>query len=108
MTFHPTLDEMRNFSEYIKYMESQGAHEIGIAKVKRLYCHLLSFQFIVVGYLLTIFNNQSYSYMHYFFPSFVKVVPPPEYYARKSRDYSNVEHIVKTPISQLATGRNGT
>ena len=31
--FRPTLDEFRNFSKYIEYIESQGAHEIGLAKV---------------------------------------------------------------------------
>ena len=33
MVFHPTLDEMKDFSAYIEYMESQGAHRLGIAKV---------------------------------------------------------------------------
>lgn len=32
--FHPTLDEMRDFSAYIKFMEDQGAHKIGVAKVR--------------------------------------------------------------------------
>ena len=33
MVFHPTLEEMRDFPAYIAYMESQGAHHAGIAKV---------------------------------------------------------------------------
>lgn len=33
MTFHPTNEEFRNFSRYIAYMESQGAHTAGLAKV---------------------------------------------------------------------------
>uniref|UniRef100_A0A6Q2YGH7 [histone H3]-trimethyl-L-lysine(9) demethylase n=1 Tax=Esox lucius TaxID=8010 RepID=A0A6Q2YGH7_ESOLU len=33
MTFHPTRDEFKDFSRYIAYMESQGAHKGGMAKV---------------------------------------------------------------------------
>jgi hypothetical protein len=36
MVFHPTLAEMHDFSKYIEYMESQGAHHAGIAKVRPL------------------------------------------------------------------------
>lgn len=33
MCFTPTLDEFRDFNKYIAYMEDQGAHRCGIAKV---------------------------------------------------------------------------
>ncbi|KAM3865999.1 lysine-specific demethylase 4A-like [Diretmus argenteus] len=33
MTFHPTVEEFQNFSRYIAYMESQGAHKSGLAKI---------------------------------------------------------------------------
>uniref|UniRef100_A0A673ACZ0 [histone H3]-trimethyl-L-lysine(9) demethylase n=1 Tax=Sphaeramia orbicularis TaxID=375764 RepID=A0A673ACZ0_9TELE len=33
MTFHPTLEEFKDFAKYIVYMESQGAHRAGLAKV---------------------------------------------------------------------------
>uniref|UniRef100_A0A674D661 [histone H3]-trimethyl-L-lysine(9) demethylase n=1 Tax=Salmo trutta TaxID=8032 RepID=A0A674D661_SALTR len=33
MTFHPTTEEFQNFSRYIAYMESQGAHKAGLAKI---------------------------------------------------------------------------
>ena len=34
--FYPTMEEMRNgFSKYVSYMESQGANEVGLAKVRR-------------------------------------------------------------------------
>uniref|UniRef100_A0A8C0X2C2 JmjN domain-containing protein n=1 Tax=Castor canadensis TaxID=51338 RepID=A0A8C0X2C2_CASCN len=33
MTFQPTLEEFSNFNKYIAYMESQGAHRAGLAKV---------------------------------------------------------------------------
>ncbi|XP_036970375.1 lysine-specific demethylase 4A [Acanthopagrus latus] len=33
MTFTPSQEEFKNFSRYIAYMESQGAHKAGMAKV---------------------------------------------------------------------------
>jgi hypothetical protein len=33
MTFRPTFEEFKDFNKYIEYMESQGAHEAGLAKV---------------------------------------------------------------------------
>ncbi|KAG3286387.1 lysine-specific demethylase 4D-like [Ictidomys tridecemlineatus] len=33
MTFHPTMEEFSDFNNYIAYMESQGAHRAGLAKV---------------------------------------------------------------------------
>ncbi|XP_070563071.1 lysine-specific demethylase 4A-like [Ptychodera flava] len=33
MVFRPTLEEMRDFSSYIEYIESCGAHKAGLAKV---------------------------------------------------------------------------
>ncbi|XP_032387160.1 lysine-specific demethylase 4A isoform X1 [Etheostoma spectabile] len=33
MTFYPTVEEFRNFSRYIAYVESQGAHKAGLAKI---------------------------------------------------------------------------
>ncbi|XP_061775815.1 lysine-specific demethylase 4A isoform X2 [Nerophis ophidion] len=33
MTFYPTFEEFQNFSRYVAYMESQGAHKAGLAKV---------------------------------------------------------------------------
>lgn len=33
MVFHPTMEEFKNFSQYIAYMESKGAHNAGIVKV---------------------------------------------------------------------------
>lgn len=43
MTFRPTMDEFRDFNRYVAYIESQGAHRAGLAKVghatPRLLCH---------------------------------------------------------------------
>ena len=33
MVFRPTYEEFKDFSKYIEYMESQGAHKAGLAKV---------------------------------------------------------------------------
>lgn len=33
MTFTPTKEEFKDFSRYITYMESQGAHKAGMSKV---------------------------------------------------------------------------
>lgn len=37
MTFYPTEDEFKDFTRYIEYMESTGAHKAGIAKVMLLH-----------------------------------------------------------------------
>ncbi|XP_038569500.1 lysine-specific demethylase 4C isoform X3 [Micropterus salmoides] len=33
MTFRPTMEEFNDFNQYLAYMESQGAHRAGLAKV---------------------------------------------------------------------------
>lgn len=33
MVFRPTMDEFKDFTKYVNYMESQGAHKAGLAKV---------------------------------------------------------------------------
>uniref|UniRef100_A0A671G8Z0 [histone H3]-trimethyl-L-lysine(9) demethylase n=1 Tax=Rhinolophus ferrumequinum TaxID=59479 RepID=A0A671G8Z0_RHIFE len=33
MTFHPTMEEFKDFNKYIAYVESQGAHRAGLAKI---------------------------------------------------------------------------
>lgn len=39
MVFRPTWEEFKDFGKYVEYMESQGAHKAGLAKVRiwRLY-----------------------------------------------------------------------
>ena len=37
MCFYPTKDEFRDFSGVVKYMETQGAHKYGVAKVSNLF-----------------------------------------------------------------------
>ncbi|XP_067330609.1 lysine-specific demethylase 4A isoform X2 [Channa argus] len=33
MTFYPTAEEFKNFSRYVAFIESQGAHKAGLAKI---------------------------------------------------------------------------
>jgi len=49
MVFRPTWAEFQNFSSYIEYMESQGAHKAGIAKV----CNLKNVLYIGVLFILS-------------------------------------------------------
>lgn len=36
MVFRPTWEEFQNFEKYVTYMESQGAHKAGLAKVSEV------------------------------------------------------------------------
>ena len=38
MTFSPSKEEFKYFNRYIAYMESQGAHKAGMARVSIIYC----------------------------------------------------------------------
>lgn len=38
MTFTPTMEEFKDFNQYLVYMESQGAHRAGLAKVGMFVC----------------------------------------------------------------------
>ena len=35
MVFRPNMEEFKDFTKYVEYMESCGAHKAGVAKV----CH---------------------------------------------------------------------
>lgn len=37
MTFRPTMEEFSDFNQYLVYMESQGAHRAGLAKVDNIF-----------------------------------------------------------------------
>lgn len=39
MVFHPTYEEFKDFSKYIQYIESKGAHKAGLAKVTRIHTY---------------------------------------------------------------------
>ena len=66
MTFRPTLDQMQNFSKYVTYMESQGAHLAGVAKIipppewvprKAGYNNIDDFNVTITNPLKQIFNQ---------------------------------------------------
>lgn len=42
MVFRPTWEEFKNFTNYIEYIESQGANKAGIAKVSPIKTSLQS------------------------------------------------------------------
>eukprot|EP00102_Acyrthosiphon_pisum_P023983 XP_016661193.1 PREDICTED: probable lysine-specific demethylase 4B [Acyrthosiphon pisum] len=69
MVFRPTWEEFQNFSSYIEFMEKQGAHRAGLAKV----------------------------------------IPPPEWTARRKRcDEDDIMSLkIPVPISQVARGNRG-
>ena len=48
MTFRPTVEEFKDFAKYIVYMESQGAHRAGLAKVRNTdaYCEVHATQLL--------------------------------------------------------------
>lgn len=37
MTFEPTWEEFKDFKNYIRYIESMGAHKAGLAKVRSIH-----------------------------------------------------------------------
>lgn len=43
MTFRPTMEEFKDFARYIVYMESQGAHRAGLAKVTHTHTHTAAY-----------------------------------------------------------------
>lgn len=41
MVFRPTFEEFKDFNKYIRYIESCGAHKMGLAKVSNFIDQLL-------------------------------------------------------------------
>lgn len=71
MTFRPTMEEFKDFAKYIVYMESQGAHRAGLAKVRTLrhisssYTHtVVSYHYDSISFILVkffcLFHSSSY------------------------------------------------
>ena len=84
MCFSPTMEEFRDFSGFIEYMEKQGAHNYGVAKV------------LTLGILHNIKNVFK----------FFQIIPPPEWSPATSYDGVD-DFLITTPISQLVTGQQG-
>lgn len=60
MVFRPTWEEFSNFSKYIEYMESKGAHLAGVVKVNILidiqYVFFYYYEFDYYRYKMNIFQ----------------------------------------------------
>lgn len=61
MTFRPTMEEFKDFNKYLVYMESQGAHRAGLAKVGYFLSHLVvldcSYQSMTAFFFFTLSVN---------------------------------------------------
>lgn len=66
MTFRPTFEEFKDFNKYIEYMESQGAHEAGLAKVNFLFAQVKNRIFIekIQGYSTTGMETEDWLVRH--------------------------------------------
>lgn len=57
LTFSPSKEEFKDFNQYIAYMESQGAHKAGMAKVSwDMVLYFFFFFIYIFGYLFIYFN----------------------------------------------------
>lgn len=87
MTFTPSMEDFRDFRRYVAYMESQGAHRAGMAKVD--------------GAALT--PRRSIVPLTRF-P--VQVIAPKGWRPRKTYDDMD-ELVIPAPIQQVVTGQSG-
>lgn len=97
MTFRPTMEEFQDFGKYIAYMETQGAHRAGLAKVLRekRNIHLTLVKIITMLIKVT---------CACFF--LAQVIPPKEWKPRRS--YETIEEmVIPAPIMQVVTGQSG-
>ncbi|MGH0165165.1 UNVERIFIED_CONTAM: hypothetical protein FKN15_048875 [Acipenser sinensis] len=85
MTFRPTMEEFKDFNKYLVYMESQGAHRAGLAKV-----------IPPKGWK----PRRSYDDIDDL------VIPPKGWKPRRS--YDDIDDLViQAPIQQMVTGQSG-
>lgn len=80
----------QNFSAYIEYMESQGAHKAGLVKV----------------YNKHKVTNQNPQCSKNLLP--LQVIPPKEWVPRKSGyDIDKIDLTIPAPITQIVSGKQG-
>lgn len=48
--FRPTWEEFKHFDKYVEYMESQGAHKAGLAKVRYFFNNIKHIQISTKDY----------------------------------------------------------
>lgn len=66
MVFRPTWDEFKDFSKYVQYMESKGAHRAGLAKVtkEKLTLQIRPCQQINIFVCLQSINNDFFAFIN--------------------------------------------
>lgn len=57
MTFRPTVEEFKDFAKYIVYMESQGAHRAGLAKVRTTHTHTYTYSHTYTHIFYAVFHS---------------------------------------------------
>uniref|UniRef100_A0A7R9E2A8 [histone H3]-trimethyl-L-lysine(9) demethylase n=1 Tax=Timema monikensis TaxID=170555 RepID=A0A7R9E2A8_9NEOP len=131
MVFRPTYDEFKDFSSYVAYMESQGAHKAGLAKVGNRV--LTAVRSSLESSLMESMGNTGpggpkimvfrptydefkdfSSYVAYMESQgahkagLAKVIPPPEWKPRKNGyDIKNIDITIPAPICQVVDGKPG-
>ena len=85
MVFSPTYEEFQDFPAFIAYMEEQGAHHCGLAKVN-----------LCVDRFDRLLDGLACA----------QVIPPKEW--RPCENYDGVDKFnIDTPVSQLVSGQQG-
>lgn len=88
MVFRPTWEEFKDFKKYILYIESQGAHKAGLAKVSYNNCE-------------TFLNPCEITLP-------LQIIPPPEWKPRKEGyDVDKMKITIPSPICQIVSGKQG-
>lgn len=131
MTFRPTMEEFKDFAKYVVYMENQGAHRAGLAKVGTAF----TFEefFVIINYHGDMVSSNSshcprqpnpaqtkqafcpkskshnlnISNIHSANNLFLDQVIPPEGW-KPRRSYDTIEDmVIPAPIMQVVTGQSG-
>lgn len=104
MTFHPTKEEFKDFNRYIAYMESQGAHRAGMAKVSRSLLNKIFIQLKLLREILFVLWMEVCT--AHCCVCLLQVVPPKDWKPR--RTYDDIDDLViPAPIQQVVTGQSG-
>lgn len=118
MVFRPTWEEFSNFSKYIEYMESKGAHLAGVVKViltggsVTVHSTCSAISSLSANELLWLASRHSLacslSLIQCMLNSEFQVIPPPEYVPRKiGYDLDRLKITIPAPIEQIVSGKQG-
>lgn len=109
MTFRPTMEQFRDFSRYIAYVEAQGAHRAGLAKVRRGEAgpEGCGDGALCGGGWAGREGRQAGRPGRHLDPvPLPQIVPPKEWKPRKCYDDID-ELVIPAPIQQVVTGQSG-